>query len=95
MKATFIQDVRSLFKEQENNECLGIDCLGLLKEILTKTEQGDLLTDVEGFEARRNREDEFEVEKVLVSLDVIQFPDRILKNFNYWKKARYYSNSAL
>ena len=58
-----IQDVRSLFKELENNECLGIDCLGLLKEILTKTEQGDLLRDVEGFEARRNREDEFESRK--------------------------------
>ena len=58
-----IQDVRSLFKELENNECLGIDCLGLLKEILTKTEQGDLLKDVEGFEARRNREDEFESRK--------------------------------
>ena len=58
-----IQDVRSLFKELENNECLGIDCLGLLKEILTKTEQVDLLRDVEGFEARRNREDEFESRK--------------------------------
>ena len=58
-----IQDVRSLFKELENNECLGIDCLGLLKEILTKTEQGYLLRDVEGFEARRNREDEFESRK--------------------------------
>ena len=58
-----IQDVRSLFKELENNECLGIDCLGLLKEILTKTEQGDLLRDVEEFEAKRNREDEFESRK--------------------------------
>ena len=58
-----IQDVRSLFKELENNECLGIDCLGLLKEILTKTEQGDLLRDVEGFEARRNQQDEFESRK--------------------------------
>ena len=58
-----IQDVRSLFKELENNECLGIDCLGLLKEILTKTEQGDLLRDVEEFEAKRNREEEFESRK--------------------------------
>ena len=70
-----IQDVRSLFKELENNECLGIDCLGLLKEILTKTEQGDLLRDVEGFEARRNQEDEFESRKgTQVSLVVTSQP---------------------
>ena len=58
-----IQDVRSLFKELENNEYLGIGRLGLLKEILNKTEQGDLLRDVEEFEAKRNREDEFESRK--------------------------------
>ena len=58
-----IQDVRSLFKELENNEYLGIGRLGLLKEILTKTEQVDLLRDVEEFEEKRNREDEFESRK--------------------------------
>jgi len=38
-----IDDVRSLFKVLENHSCLGINCLGMLKEILTQTEQTDLL----------------------------------------------------
>ena len=80
-----IQDVRSLFKELENNECLGIDCLGLLKEILTKTEQGDLLRDVEGFEARRNREDEFESRKGTCSnLLLLPWP-KLKSEFEYSK----------
>ena len=58
-----IPDVRSLFKELENHSCLGIDYLGILKEILTQTEQSDLLKEVEKFEQRRNREDEFETRK--------------------------------
>ena len=53
-----IHDVRSLFKELENHNCLGI-----LKEILTQTEQTDLLKEVGRFEERRNREDEFETRK--------------------------------
>ena len=58
-----ILDVRSLFKELENHDCLGIDYLGILKEILTQTEQSDLLKEVDKFEERRNREDEFETRK--------------------------------
>ena len=58
-----IHDVRSLFKELENHNCLGIDYLGILKEILTQTEQSDLLKEVGRFEERRNREDEFETRK--------------------------------
>ena len=58
-----IQDVRSLFEELENHNCLGIDCLGILKEILSQTEQSDLLKDVEKLEERRNREDEFETRR--------------------------------
>ena len=58
-----ISDVRSLFKELENNSCLGIDCLGVVQEILTQTEQNDLLKKVEEFEERRHREDEFERRK--------------------------------
>ena len=42
-----IQDARSLFKELENRNCLGIDCFGVLKEILTKTEQRGLLGEVQ------------------------------------------------
>lgn len=41
-----IQDARSLFKELENLNCLGIDCFGVLKEILTKKEQGELLREI-------------------------------------------------
>ena len=55
-----IHDVRSLFKELENSSCLEIDSLDILKEILTETEQHDLLKKVEEFEERRNGEDEFE-----------------------------------
>ena len=58
-----IHNVRALFKVLENYNCLGINCLGMLKEILTQTEQNDLLKEVELFEERRNREDEFESRK--------------------------------
>ena len=55
-----IPDVRSLFKELENNNCLGINRLGILKEILAQTEKSDLLTTVKDFEQRRTLEDKFE-----------------------------------
>ena len=58
-----IHDVRSLFKELEINSYLGVDRLGLLKEILTQMEKSDLLKEVEEFEERRDREDEFERRK--------------------------------
>ena len=58
-----IPDVRSLFKELENNNCLGIDHLGILKDILAQTEKSDLLTAVEDFEERRTREEKFERRK--------------------------------
>ena len=58
-----IEDVRSLFKELENQDILGIDCLDILKDILTETEKNDLLQEVEEFEERRNQEDEFEAKK--------------------------------
>ena len=58
-----IPDVRSLFKELENNNCLGINRLGILKEILVQTEKSDLLTTVKDFEERRTREDKFERRK--------------------------------
>ena len=44
-----IKDVRSLFKELESNDCLGIDCLKILKEILIQTEKSDLLEKVNEF----------------------------------------------
>lgn len=50
-----IEDVRSLFKELENQNILGLDRLDILKDILTETEKKDLL--------RRNKEDEFERKK--------------------------------
>ena len=56
-----ILDVRSLFKELESNEWLGIDCLDTLKEILAHTEKIDLLKEVEGFEQRLSRELKFEM----------------------------------
>lgn len=53
-----IQDVRSLFKELENQNKLGIHRLDILKEILTETENHSLLKEVEEFQERRRQEDE-------------------------------------
>ena len=58
-----IHDVRSLFKELESNDCLGIDCLEIVKEILTQTEKTHLLKEVEEFEQRQRRENDFERRK--------------------------------
>ena len=62
-----IHDVRSLFKELESNDCLGIDCLEIVKEILTQTEKTDLLKEVEEFEQRQSRENNFERRKGISS----------------------------
>ena len=59
-RQTNINDVRSLFKELEINNCLGVDCLGIVKEILTQTDKSDLHKEVEEFEKRRTQEDKFE-----------------------------------
>ena len=58
-----IHDARSLFKELESKECLGIDRLEIVKEILTQTEKTDLLKEVEEFEQRQSRESKFERRK--------------------------------
>ena len=58
-----IEDIRSLFKELENQNIQGLDRLYILKDILTETEKKDLLKKVEEFEERRNKEDEFERKK--------------------------------
>ena len=58
-----IHDVRSLFKELESNDCLGIECLEIVKEILTQTEKTDLLKEVKEFEQRQSRENKFERRK--------------------------------
>ena len=54
-----IHDVRSLFKELGRKDCLGIDWLEILKEILTQTEKTDLLKEVEKFEQRQSPENKF------------------------------------
>ena len=58
-----IHDARSLFKELESKECLGIDRLEIVKEILTQTEKTDLLKEVDEFEQRQSRESKFERRK--------------------------------
>ena len=58
-----ICDVRSLFEELKINNCLGINRLGILKEILAQTGTGDLLLEVKEFDERRTREDKFERRK--------------------------------
>jgi len=51
-----IHDVRSLFKELENQNNLGIHHLDILKVILTEMENSELLKEVEKFEERRKQE---------------------------------------
>ena len=58
-----IHDVRSLFKELESKDCLEIDRLEIVKEILTQTEKTYLLKEVEEFEQRQSRENKFERQK--------------------------------
>lgn len=58
-----IHDVRSLFEELEKNNCLGINRLDILKEILAQTEKSDLLMAVKEFDEQRTREDKFERRK--------------------------------
>ena len=58
-----IHDARSLFKELESKDCLGIDRLEIVKEILTQTEKTDLLKEVEEFDQRQSRESKFERRK--------------------------------
>ena len=51
-----IHDVRSLFKELESQNNLGIYRLDVLKVILTEMKKDDLLKEVERFEERRKQE---------------------------------------
>ena len=62
-----IHDIRSLFKELESNDCLGIDCFEIVKEILTQTEKTDLLKEVREFEQLQSRENNFERRKGIFS----------------------------
>lgn len=55
-----VHDVRTLFTELENQNNLGIGRLDILKEILRATNNEDLLKKLEGFERRRDEEDESE-----------------------------------
>ena len=55
-----VHDVRTLFSELENQNNLGIGRLDILKEILRATNNEDLLKKLEGFERRRDEEDESE-----------------------------------
>ena len=63
-----IEDVRSLFRELENQENLEIDYLDVVKNILAETESNELLKELEEFEERRNREDKSEARKGIQSL---------------------------
>ena len=58
-----IHDVRSLFKELENQDNLGVHHMDILKVILTEMENSELLKEVEQFEERRKREAAFKRQK--------------------------------
>ena len=66
-----ILNVRSLFKELESNDWLGIDCLDTLKEILNQTNENNLLKEVEEFEQRQNHELKSERRKGIVPSSVV------------------------
>ena len=67
-----IEDVRSLFRELENQDNLEIDYLDVVKNILAETESNELLKELEEFEERRNREDKSEARKG-ISISVFCF----------------------
>ena len=67
-----IEDVRSLFRELEDQENLEIDYLDVVKNILAETESNELLKELEEFEERRNREDKSEARKG-ISISVFCF----------------------
>ena len=67
-----IEDVRSLFRELENQENLEIDYLDVVKNILAETESNELLKELEEFEERRNLEDKSEARKG-ISISVLCF----------------------
>ena len=67
-----IEDVRSLFRELENQENLEIDYLDVVKNILAETESNELLKELEEFEERRNQEDKSEARKG-ISISVFCF----------------------
>ena len=67
-----IQDVRSLFRELENQDNLEIDYLDVVKNILAETESNELLKELEEFEERRNLEDKSEARKG-ISISVLCF----------------------
>ena len=67
-----IEDVRSLFRELENQENLEIDYLDVVKNILAETESNELLKELEEFEERRNLEDKSEARKG-ISISVFCF----------------------
>ena len=58
-----IHDVRSLFKELENQNNLGIHRLDILKVILTEMKKDDLFKEVERFAERRKQEVEIKRRK--------------------------------
>ena len=67
-----IEDVRSLFRELEDQENLEIDYLDVVKNILAETESNELLKELEEFEERRNLEDKSEARKG-ISISVLCF----------------------
>ena len=73
-----IHDVRSLLKELESNDCLGIDCLEIVKEILTQTGKTDLLKEVEEFEQRQSRERRKGISLRLLCCNFISSPHNIV-----------------
>lgn len=72
-----IKDVQSLLQGLEDEEILGISCLDILKDLLTATERGDLLQEVEKFEERRNREAKFKRQKGRAAACVTSIADWI------------------
>ena len=65
-----INDTRSLFDVLEDNNWLGINRLGILKEILTELEKEDLVKELEEFEKRRLEDKKSKSRKGKICVDL-------------------------
>lgn len=65
-----IHDARSLFEVLEDNNWLGINRLGILKEILTELEKEDLVKELKEFEKRRLEDKKSKSRKGKICVDL-------------------------
>ena len=78
-KKNGVQDVRSLFQVLEDMNCLGIDRLGMLKEIFTELNNDELLTELAEFQKCRIEDETRERRKGNLTLTLFKGKVRFRK----------------